>query len=355
MRKDDGLITNYDGRYRPVKLEDIAKQLSVSSVTVSKALRDHPDISDQMKVKVRDLAAKLGYVPNIIARNLSARKSNTIGLVVPKIAHIFFSSIIEAVYDAGFRKGYEIILTVSQEQAERERKHIHSLLSMRVDGLIISVTQETKDLSIFQRVIDSGKPMIFIDRIPDLPDITCVSVDDFGGAFNAVEYAVRKGYRKIGHIGGYNHINIGKDRYEGFMAAMKKFKMPVNPDWVVQTGFSEEDGYRAFMSMMTRGQAPEFVLAVTYPVALGMLSAAIEMGINIPGSIEVTCFGRNTFHGSIPAPFNFVHQPAGEIGRKAMELMLALLNDPEGYEHKRVQLKTELMISKYNMQGMLVV
>ena len=127
-------------RVSPAKLEDLAKILGVSKVTISKALRDHSDISDETKIKVKQLAESLGYRPNLNARNLSARQSNIIGIVVPKIAHFFFGSVIEAIYDSAFEKKYESVITVSQEIATRERQHIDSLLSMRIDGRIVSIT-----------------------------------------------------------------------------------------------------------------------------------------------------------------------------------------------------------------------
>ena len=132
-------------RAKHITLEDIAKRLNVSSVTVSKALRGHPDISKETTKQVKKIASELGYSPNFMARNLSARKSNTIGVVVPKIAHHFFSSIIEHIYNYAFVNNYEIILTVSQEDCDRERKHLQTLMSMRVDGIIISIAQNTTD------------------------------------------------------------------------------------------------------------------------------------------------------------------------------------------------------------------
>jgi LacI family transcriptional regulator len=151
---------------RPIKLDDLAKKLKVSKVTISKALRNHPDISAGTTARVKELANRMGYMPNLMAKNLSSRRSNTIGLVIPKIAHLFFASIIESIYDTAFDNNYETFLTVSQEQEERERKHILSLLSMRVDGLIISITQETQDPAIFKRVLQQNVPVVFVDRVP---------------------------------------------------------------------------------------------------------------------------------------------------------------------------------------------
>lgn len=332
-------------KYHLVTLEDIAKKLKVSKVTVSKALRNHPDISPETTEKVKSLADKLGYVPNLIARNLSSRRSNTIGLVVPKIAHIFFSTIIETVYDTAFGNNYEIVLTVSQEQADREIKHIQTLLSMKVDGLIISVTQETKDLAIFKKVLQHGIPIVFIDRVPKMSGVSSVTVDDKGGAYAATDYAIKKGYTKIAHLGGFQHINIGKARYEGFAEAMKENNIPVNSQWVTEGGFSEEDGYDGFMKIYKKGNIPEYVFAVTYPVALGMYAAASELGVKIPEDIEVTCFGKNTVERLIPSVFNLIDQPAKEIGTEAIKLMLEQINNPKEFEPKQIQLKTKLIIN----------
>lgn len=330
---------------QPVKLEDLAKQLNVSKVTISKALRGHPDISYSTTEKVKALAEELGYMPNIMARNLSSRRSNTIGLVVPKIAHVFFASIIEAVYDAAFENNYEIVLTVSQEQAYRERKHILSLLSMRVDGLIISITEETTDLSIFEKVLSHGVRLVFIDRVPDMPNISSVTVNDRVGAYSAIEYAIKKGYKKIAHIGGYHNINIGRERFQGFSEAMSKFKIPIKPKWVTEGGFSEEDGYNAFQEIYKKGDLPEYLLAVTYPVALGIYNAAAEKGIRIPGDIEITCFGSNTFNKNIPSFFNFVNQSTKELGAQAVKMMIEQINNPKDFSPQKVILDTELFIT----------
>jgi LacI family transcriptional regulator len=332
-------------RIRSPKLEDLAKKLKVSKVTISKALRSHPDISPEMTAKVKDLADKLGYMPNYMAKNLSSRKSNTIGLVIPKIAHVFFASIIESIYDTAFENNYEIVLTVSQESAERERKHILSLLSMRVDGLIISITQETKDTRIFEMVLDRHVPLLFIDRVPEMECISSVTVDDKGGAFSATEYAIRKGYRKIAHIGGYHHINIGKKRYEGFVEAMNLHQIPINPDWVTEGGFGEKDGYEGFKKIFNEKNFPEYIFAVTFPVTLGIQRAAAELGIKIPEDIEITCFGKDTLTPFISSTYNYVDQPTKELGKEAVNLMLNKINEPDKFENKQIEIKTNLIIN----------
>ena len=332
-------------KIKQIKLDDLAAKLGVSKVTVSKALRDHPDISVETTLKVKKLADKLGYMPNYMARNLSARRSNIIGLVVPKIAHHFFGSVIESVYNASFENNYETVLTVSQELAEREKKHILSLLSMRVDGIIISITQQTTDFSIFERVKKQRVPLVFMDRVPVLEDVFSVTVDDRKGAFTATEHFINTGMRNIGHIAGYSHINIGKARYEGFCDAMKKYQIPINKEWIIEGGFGEEDGYQGFKKMYNYKPLPQAILAVTYPVALGIYEAALELNINIPEDIQVTCFGNNLYKHNIPSIFNFVTQPTKKIGEEAVKLVLNMINNPSEIKDNNIELETRLLLN----------
>jgi LacI family transcriptional regulator len=340
------------GKIKPIKLEDLAKKLKVSKVTISKALRNHPDISEETKAKVRELADRIGYVPNFMAKNLSARKSNIIGLVVPKIAHFFFGSIIESIYNTAFENNYETVITVSQESAEREKKHIQSLLAMQVDGLIISITEQTKDCSIFERVINSKIPLVFIDRVPPIKNVPSVTVDDKGGAYSAVDYFIKQGITRVGHIGGYAHVNIGKARLSGFVDAMKKNNISINKNWVIEGGFGEEDGYRGFKEIFKSGSIPEAIFAVTYPVAIGIYEAATELGIKIPQDIQVTCFGNNTFRHTVPSVFNFVDQPTAELGQNAVKLLLDLINNTSTMP-RNIELSTRLLIKgKGSLSGL---
>jgi LacI family transcriptional regulator len=329
-----------------VTLDDIAKRISVSKVTVSKALRGHPDISSETSKKIKKLARELGYFPNYMARNLSSKHSKTIGVVVPKVAHFFFSSVIEAMYDAALEKDYEMILTVSQENAQREEKHIQTLLSMRVDGIIVSVSESTKDYSIFETVRDKGVPLTFMDRVPNLEGFSSVVGDDRGGAFAATEQAINVGYRKIAHIGGYQHTNIGKERYRGFVEAMKQYDVPIKPEWVVYGGFSENDGYKGFNQMYETGKLPEFIFAATFPVALGVCKAVAELGMKIPNDIDIISFGSGGVNQFLSPPISYVEQLPGEMAKKAVELTLDHVMQREQFIPQHITLPTKLVLCK---------
>jgi LacI family transcriptional regulator len=329
-----------------ITLKDIARRLKVSSVTVSKALRGHPDISEETASRVRLAAKKLGYSPNIIARSLSSHRSGMIGLVVPKIAHFFFGSVIEGVYNMAFQNSYETILTVSQENPERERKHLLTLVSMRVDGIIISISQATRDLEIVKKIHKMGIPVLFLDRRPEppLPGFCSVTVDDRGGAFKAVEQAITVGYRQIACIGGNTHINIGRNRLLGFRTAMERYGVPVRKEWIINGGFDKSTGYDGFMQLYNSKRLPEFIFAMTYPIALGIYEAAKELGLRIPRDIDLISFGDSDVGRVISPALSCVAQPSHESGEKAVELMLKMIAHPERLQQQDLVLPTELIL-----------
>jgi len=314
---------------KQITLEDIAAQLNLSKVAVSKALRDHPDISEDTKNKVRQLAKDLGYFPNIIARNLSARQSNTIGLVVPKIAHHFFARAIEAIYEIAFEQNYEIIMTVSQENSQFEALHIQNLLSLRVDGLLVSVTEQTIDHSIFETVKDWGVPLVFFDRVLENLGFSCVTTSDFNSSLESVSKLIKRGFSNIPHIAGYQHTNIGKNRAEGYKAAFEQATIELPENGIVYGGFGEHDGYLGFHNLLKKNFKPEVVFTVTYPVALGVLLAAEELGIQVPGDLEIISFGGSNYNRFIKPSLTYIDQPGREIAVRSIKLLIEEIQSME--------------------------
>ncbi|MBN2367031.1 MAG: LacI family DNA-binding transcriptional regulator [Calditrichaeota bacterium] len=325
-------------------LDDIARKLNVTKVTVSKALRDHPDISLETKEKVKTVARELGYTPNFIARSLSLRRSGTIGVVVPKIAHHFFSTAVETIYDSALQNSYEVILMLSQENAQREALHIQTLLSMRVDGLLISLSKETKDLSLLEAVKKSGLPTVLFDRVVEKPEFSTVTTDDEEGAFSIIEHAIHCGYRKIAHLAGYSHTSIGRLRRSGFEKAMMKHDIPMHPEWIIEGGFAEEDGYHAFMNIYHSKNLPEIIFAVTYPVALGIFSAAREKKIAIPEDLDVICIGGSNYNKYICPTITCIDQPVQEIGKQAISILLDNVMNPGQNRIQKIKIPGRLFL-----------
>ncbi|MBN2423835.1 MAG: LacI family DNA-binding transcriptional regulator [Calditrichaceae bacterium] len=326
-------------------LKDIAEVLMVSKVTVSKALRDHPDIGLETKNKVKEVARKIGYMPNLMARNLSSRKSTTIGLIVPKIAHHFFSDVIEAIYQKAYECNYDIILTVSQENPENEAKHIETLLSMHVDAILVSVTQFTKSIKSFTIVKSRNVPLVFFDRVIEQNQFSTISSDDEEGAYNGVKKMIDNGVRKIAHFSGYGYTSIGNGRLKGFMRAMHEANLDVKEDWILEGGFSVQDGYDSFKKLQQTGKMPEMIFTVTYPVALGALKAARETGVKIPGDLELFSFGGADYLSLFSPSIPYIAQPARELGVQAFKLVYEEALAPYSRPAKHMKIATSLVFS----------
>ena len=310
---------------KSVTLQDIAEKLGISKVSVSKALRGHTDIGESTRLKVLALAQDLGYRPNPIAQKLTSKHTRTIGLVVPKIAHHFLTRAIDAIYKAANVEGYEIIMMVSEEDTDLEKTHIQTLLSMRVDGLLVSVTEETTNSDIFRQVISNNTPLVFFDRVISDLGVTCITSADEEGAHQLVSCAIEHGYRHFGHIGGYQSVSIGEQRFKGFTNALDAKGITPEPRHLRFGGFSRKDGYNGLADMLKSGKLPEIIFAVTYPVALGILACARDNNISIPDELDLVCFGSSDYNQFICPSITGITQPAAEIGELVLSHVLQLI------------------------------
>jgi LacI family transcriptional regulator len=336
---------------KSIRLEDIARKLNISKVAVSKALRNHPDISRETKRLVQETAEALGYVPNFIARNLSAQRSNTIGLVVPKIAHHFFAEAIESIYETAHKHHYEIIMTVSQENARHETEHIQTLLSMRVDGLLVSITEQTRQTQIFETVRERGVPLVFFDRVIEGINFSCVTSDDLKSTFEGISKVLERGYTEIGHLAGSQSTNIGRNRLTGFKKAFDEKNIEIRSDWIVEGGFSEQDGYRGFHRLYKRGPLPRILFTVTYPVALGVLLAADELKLNIPEELEIISFGGSNYNRFIKPSLSYIDQPVRDIADTATELLIREITSGGTDQPVTIDLPSKLVLCETCIKG----
>lgn len=326
-----------------VRLADIAEQLNLSKVSVSKALRDHPDISKETRELVKRTAAEMGYLPNLLARSLSARRSYTLGVVVPRIAHTFMATVVDAIQETATQRGYGIVLAVSQERADLERQHIERLLAMRVDGLLVSVSQQEPSYEVYTRVRQMGVPLVFFDRAIEATGFSSVIVDDREGAYRAITYVIRKGYQKIAHVAGTSAVLIGRERRAGYEAALRDAGIAVRPEWIIEGGFDEWHGYYAFKQLLQRKELPEVIFAVTFPVELGIRAAMREVDPSLLERIQLIAFSEGGLNEFYVYPHICVRQPAREIGRRAVEILIEEIESENGREPRKIVLKTELI------------
>lgn len=299
-----------------VRLVDIAEKLDLTKVSVSKALRDHPDISEKTREKVKEVAREMGYRPNLLARSLTSRRSQTIGVIIPKMASYFFAPVIEGIYNSANNSDYEVILGISLEDEKLEEKHIESMLNMRVDGLLVSITEQTKDPRRFEIVRDMGIDLVFFDRGFSNVGFTYIKVDDRKSAKAGVKHLVDRGFTDIAHLAGYDNVEIGRERKAGYFEALKEASIEITNDAVVEGGYSENSGYTGFEKLLNQHGMPDALFAVTYPVGLGALEYMNDHGIN-PNDIAILAFGGSEFNKHLLNPFICIEQPTFELGSQA--------------------------------------
>lgn len=332
-----------------VRLVDIAERLNITKVSVSKALRDHPDISRDTRELVKKTAAEMGYSPNLLARSLSSQKTHTLGVVVPKIAHTFFASVIDAIQAKATEEGYGIVLAVSNERADLERRHIERLLAMRVDGLLVSVSKEAPDLEIYEKVRTMRVPLVFFDRrIESLP-FAGVTVDDRGSARRGVEHFIDQGFTKIAHVAGSLDTEIGRARLLGYKDALTAHGIPVRDSWIIGGGFDEHHGYHAARQLFDgKDDVPDVVFAATFPIGLGVRVALKEIDSTLQDRVRIVSFGVGGFDEMYLHTHLCVRQPTQEMGAEAVRLLLDEIDAIDGRndapEPAHLVLETTLML-----------
>ncbi len=330
---------------RQKTLYDIASKLKISPSTVSRALNNHPDISSSTKIKVKSLAEEYNYIPNPIAQSLKVNKTSTIGVLVPEIKHDFFSSAISGIEEIAYDSGFTIILCQSNENYEREVINTNVLMRHRVAGILVSISQSTVSGSHFQNLIERNTPIVFFDRICEDVVANKVIIDDEKSAFDAVSYLLSKGYKNIAHLAGIKDLSICKNRLAGYKKALEKSDVKLNENFIVHAGLHEIDGYNSMDFLLKSKNKPDAIFCVNDPVAIGAFQRIKEAGLNIPQDIGIVGFSNNKITALVDPPLTTVEQPSFEMGKKAAELLIELINNPgRKAETKTIVLDSHLII-----------
>lgn len=342
-------------KFNQVTIKDIARELGISPSTVSRALKDHPDISVSTKKAVNELADKLNYQPNIVALNLRQKKTNTIGVIIPEIVHFFFSIVISGIEDVAYTAGYNVILAQSNESYQREITDMKALFNSRVDGMLLSISRETTNFDHIESIISKGVPIVFYDRMYNSPNSSKVIVDDYAGAKEAVNHLIEQGCKKIAHINGSPNLIISIDRFRGYTEALQENKLDVDEELIVncQSGTFEE-GKRAANKLLSQKNIPDAIFAGNDPMAMGAMMAIKEKGLKIPQDVAIVGFS-NWFFGELMDPsLTTVDQPGFEMGQEAARLLIRQIEmkDKEDFDPQPETkiLKTRLVIRNSSLK-----
>jgi len=327
-----------------VTIKDIAKELGISASTVSRALKDHPDISVKTKEAVNALAKAWHYKPNAVALSLRSSKSNVIGVMIPEIVHHFFSSVISGIEKIAHDAGYNVMIFQSNESFKREMDNTQALLSSRVDGVLVSMSKETKNFDHFRELRDNGIPIVFFDRICNDLSSDNVIVDDFAGAFSAVQHLIDSGCKRIAHLSAPQHMLLGQNRQKGYRQALLKNKLKIDDDLIIKCD-SFDEAKELVPGLLSLPVPPDAIFAVNELTAAGSLSVVKKAGLRVPEDISIIGFTDGLVSRVTDPALTTLEQHGYDVGLKAMDLLLSRI-DEGGMDYEPVTkvIKTSLIV-----------
>ena len=328
-----------------IRMKDIARDLGLSVVTISKVLRNHPDISDETRERVLARVKELNYQPNIAARSLVTGRTYLVGLVVPDLLHPFFAEIAKSLSEALRKSGYYLIVSSSEEDPDMEEQEINQLLGRRLDILIIASCRSTVDL--FFRMERQKTPYVLIDRI--LPGLTAnfIGVDDEAVGRLATKHLIDVGCRRVAHIRG-PETSTGIRRLEGYKHALAQSKLRFADTYVITEDQgdieSKQRGAEAMRRLLSLRPRPDGVFCFNDPLAMGAINQALDAGVRIPEDIAIIGCGNLHYDDSLRVPLSSIDQHSWEIGQEAARIALGILNAKTPPKPETVILKPELVV-----------
>jgi len=326
-----------------VRLKDIAERLNVSIMTVSKALRDEPDVSAATKTRIKLLAQQMGYVPDSTAQGLRTRRTKLFGLVIPSLANPIFSRIILAVQERAYELGYDVLLAYTLNIPEREEACIRRFLSRRVDGLIISpVYRIGTEAPIYQELHARQIPTILLGHTaPFCSQFANVEADDLQAGYAVTQHFLKLGHQRIAFLSGPAATPWTQERFEGYRRALRQAGMDVDDRLVFHAGRTMEDGTKTAMQMINEGSEATAIQAINDLVAAGCAEALLRQKLVIPGDISIAGFGNTLLSEYFLVPLTTVNQPKHRLGLAAMDSMVQLL---KGQRPESKRLNTDLIV-----------
>lgn len=332
---------------RKVTLKQIAKELDVSVSTVSKSLRNSPEISEDTRLKVQAFAKLYNYKPNNIALSLKNKKTKTIGVVIPEIVHHFFATVITGIEQVANEQGYNVIICMSNESFDKEVINLEMLANGSTDGFIMSLSKETQQKADYHHIIEvmnQGMPVVMFDRVANEIFTDKVIIDDFSAAFDAVSFLIEGGAKKVALITTVDYVSVGKLRTDGYVKALQTHGIEVEDKYIVK--IEDIDNCDAKIHYLLNTEKVDAIFAVNELFAVVAIKIANSLGIKIPEDLEVIAFTDGIISKYSTPTITTVSQNGIKMGRKAAQMLIERLENEEDYDENEEtveQYKTELI------------
>lgn len=324
-------------------IHDIAGALSVTSSTVSRALNNHPAISDDTKRLVVEMARRMNYKPNRLAAALRSGKSMNIGVMVPMIERSIFASIIRGIEDEVAKSGYGIIMCQTYDDLTHEKRAFDTLFRSQVDGIIASATRSSGNMDLYQKVIEDDIPLILFDRSIDELGVSAVVIDDFKGGYDATRHLIEQGCQKIFHFAGDQDIKVYQERLRGYQAALQDAGITFEESWVINCPSNIEKGRQAAQYILTSGNIPDAIFSSSDFAALGAMQI-LKGKFSIPDDIAIVGFANEPFTSFVEPAMTTVNQHGRDMGRLAARAFLDCIANRKDYVSRQIVLQPELIV-----------
>ncbi|NEW84608.1 MAG: LacI family transcriptional regulator [Mariniphaga sp.] len=333
-----------------ITIKDVAKKLNCSVSTISRAFNDKYDIRKETRDLILSTAKEMGYSPNPIAKSLLKQCSNQIGVIVPEFTNSFFPEAIIGMQEVLLKKGYQVLIMQSNESCVTELENVKTLENNMVDGMIISLSLETKNVEYYKNLISQGFPLVIFNRVSDELNTHKVLIDDYKWAFFATEHLIYQGYKKIFHFTGPSGLAFSQKRKSGFIDAHRKHRLPVDESSIIETSLMIGDGERVMEKLINTGNLPDAIFAVNDPTAIGAMKMLKKYGYKIPGDVAIVGFTESKLAELIDPPLTSVAQPTHEIGRTAALLLLEEIESKGIFVPQTVILNGRLNVRESSMK-----
>jgi len=330
---------------------DIAKKLNVTPSTVSRALSDHPRISKKTKERVKEVANALNYQQNSIAAALRSGRTKTLGVIVPTVNRTFFSSLIRGIEQVARTAGYHVMICQSNDDPTLEKDIINTLLGAQVDGIIASLAKSTNDYSHYENLKVAETPLVMVDRATNISNTSTVVIDDFLGAYTAVEHLIHQGCRRIAHFGGSLHLDIYKNRFQGYQQALLDNGISYDENLVICSDLELQDGRAGMKALLKLSEPPDAVLSASDYAAVGAMEVLKERGINIPDEVALVGFMNELFTAFTEPKLSSINQQSEQMGQIAAHVFLEEIKlGTTSFTHRKTVLTPDLVIRASSMK-----
>lgn len=332
---------------KDITIYDIAEKLNLATSTISRALKDHPSISDKTIKKVKKTAEEMGYVPNTLAAGLRGNRTNTIGVLIPTVTQPFLSSLISGIEITAQKSGYNVIIMQSHDSYEEEVSMAKSLYSSRVSGVISSLAMETRDTSHFQQFVSNNIPLVFVDRVPKDFNTFRVIIDNYAAGYKATKHLIEQGCTRIAHLtAGSEFGNLYSERKRGYVDALKDNNLPLIEELIVNLKtVTYEEGAKASNKLFDLPNPPDGIFASGDIIAVSAIQSAKKRGIKIPEELAIIGFNNDPISQIIDPNLSTITHPAAKMGKASAEIILKNIKSNKKDEVKEITfLNTEVLV-----------